>query len=193
MQKDCAAFVSTEKFVGHGCCVYRLFALGLCMWYKCTCEESHVVDAYLSHYVQCEFCMVCWIMPYATFLEVNTRVLLKSLSPWGNAFCSSACYQACAFVDFMYPYIWCLDLPHIASLSLLVSLYYIQCTHHAWEALTAIFAVVWPVTHIGWEDCVRMVHVVCCTTTTQPHHWSRGVQCWEMNDREACLNSWHLQ
>ena len=38
-------------------------------------------------------------------------------------------------VDFMHSYILCLDFPNIASLSLLVSLYYIQRTHHAWEAL----------------------------------------------------------
>ena len=35
----------------------------------------------------------------------------------------------------MHSYIFCLDSPNIASLSLLVSLYYIQRTHHAWEAL----------------------------------------------------------
>ena len=30
-------------WVGHGCCVDRLFASGPCMWYECTCEESHTL------------------------------------------------------------------------------------------------------------------------------------------------------
>ena len=93
-------------WVEHGCCVYQLFASGLCMWYKCTCEESHVVDAYLSHgskdnYTSCFVKHgVEHILSTKLFVWSRKEKLLGDVSPEPTVR-SNHWYQKCWTIHFM--------------------------------------------------------------------------------------------
>ena len=87
------AFVSVMRspWIEHGCCVSHLFASGLCMWYKCTCEESHVVDAYLPHWsfeIMCDV-RFAWCAGWCHIFGGEHLFILKSHESSGCAFCPS--------------------------------------------------------------------------------------------------------
>ena len=176
---DACVRVMRCPWVEHGCCVSHLFASGLCMWYKCTCEESHVVDAYLPHGSFEIMCNVrfAWCAGWCHIFGGEHMFILKNHESPGCAFCpstfplsSSAFYRVYALL-----YIRSRLCKYCSIvIACVIILYsenppYVGSTH-------AIFAVVWPVTHIGCEAGVRRMHVVCCTTIIPPpHHWRRGV------------------
>jgi len=166
-------------WVEHGCCVSQLFASGLCMWYKCTCEESHVVDAYLPHGSYDIMCNVsfAWRAGLCNIFGGEHMCITKNHESPGCAFCPSAFLSSSSAFCRLYALLYIMSRLSkycVIVIACVIILYSenppcVGSTH-------AIFAVVWPVTHIGCEDGVRRMHVVCCTTTIPPpHHWSRGV------------------
>ena len=112
------------------------------MWYKCTCEASHVVDAHIYHMDRRTLCAI-WVV-HGGSKDIMCNVSFAWCAGWGRVFGGE---HMCIIknhdspdapsvhlrfsqarqhvVDFVHSYRLCLALPNLASLSLLVSLYYI--------------------------------------------------------------------
>ena len=152
--------------------LYRLFN------YQCLCVVSivliHSVILHLVHVHTCSGVSVYTVSEIPHVMVVSGTLDLTpcflymfNYLPYGShRDCPSAFYQACQHL--VVALILCLTFPNIASFSLLVSLYYMQRTHHV-GSTHAIFAVVWPITPIGCEDGLRRMHVLCCTPPFHHH------------------------